>query len=440
MSESIAEKIQREWNEFKAANDRAEEERKRFGEETAETRAMVDKANNAISELQGQVTEQIKASTDRIEELEERHQRTMMLGLPGGGKLQDEQRIAYANWQSMVTGKEVEPSNVDLEMVRNYTKAFVDYMRHGDRANPENLAYLNQMSVGSDADGGYWVSPDTSGRVAELIYETSPIRQLASIETISTDALEGTLDLGEAGSGWVGETEARTETDTPQIGRWRIPVHEQYAEPRTTQKLLDDAMVNVEAWLSGKVSGRFARKENLAFVSGDGVAKPRGFLTYTAGTPSAATWDVIEQVNIGHDASTISTNSADKLITLVFSLKSELRSGAVFGGTRLTQAAIRKVKDGDGNYLWQPNFQNLAAATLLGFPFVEMPDMPEIEADALALVFGNFNEAYQIVDRMGIRVLRDPYTTKGWVKFYSTKRVGGGVVNFEALKIGKVAA
>lgn len=438
MTATIAEQIQQEWSEFKRVNDRRLAEIEKYGEASAETREMVDRANAAITELQAEIATEFKNYVQRIDELEERWNRAMMAGLPGS-HVRDEQRIVYARWQSRVQGKVVEPNEVDLELIRNYTKAFRDWVRNGDRAESTSLRLLNELSVGSDADGGYWVSPDTTGRVAELVYESSPIRQISAVQVISTDALEGTLDLDEADFGWVGETESRPETDTPQVGTWRIPVHEQYAEPRATQKLLDDAMIDVEAWLSGKVSNRFARGEAAAFVSGDGVERPRGFLTYTAGTPSATTWDRIQQVNIGATASTIDDASADKFIDLVFSLKAAYRAGAVFGMTRLTEAEVRKIKDGQGNYLWQPDFTQRTSATLLGFPVVEMADMPEIAADALSVVFGNFREGYQIVDRQGIRVLRDPFTTKGRVKFYSTRRVGGGVVNFEALKIGKVA-
>lgn len=434
MAESIAEQIQREWREFREVNDRRLAEVEKHGQATTETQAQVDRANQAITDLQTELSNKITNQDKRVEELEERWHRTMLMGSPGE-PVRDEQRVAYASWQSMVQGKPVDPAHVDMELVRNYQTAFRDYMRHGNQADADNLRFLNSMSVGSDADGGYWVDPDTSGRIAQLVYETSPVRQVANVQTVSTDALEGTVDLGEAGSGWVGETESRSETDTPTIGRWRIEVHEQYAEPRSTQKLLDDAMVNVEEWLSGKVVSRFTRQENAAFVDGNGVHRPRGFLTYTAGTPSATTWDVIEQVNSGASAAL----DADGLIDLVFSLKSVYRQGAVFGMNRLTEAAVRKLTDGQDNYLWQPDFQERASARLLGHPIIEMPDMPDVDSNALPVVFGNFTEAYQIVDRMGVRVLRDPYTTKGWVKFYSTKRVGGGVVNFEAIKIQKIS-
>ena len=433
----IAERISQEWEQFKDVNQRRLDEIDKLGRASVETEQQVNAINDSITALQTELANKQQEQSGRIEELEDRLGRQQLIG--SNAQIPDEKRVAYAKWESTVKGQHIDPAHVDLEFVGNYQRAFNDYMRRGAQANADSMRFLNEMSVGSDADGGYWVDPDTTGQIAQLVYETSPVRQLASATMISTDALEGTVDLGEAGSGWVGETDARPETDTPQVGRWRIDVHEQYAEPRSTQKLLDDAQVNVEAWLAGKVSDRFTRQENLAFVSGDGSHKPRGFLSYTAGAPDADNWNQIEQVDIGASASTIADASADLLIDLVYKLKSSYRAGSVFGMTRLTEAEVRKIQQ-DNQYIWQPDFQRRGAATLLGFPVVEMPDMPEIEADSLSIVFGNFAQAYQIVDRQGIRVLRDPYTTKGWVKFYSTKRVGGGVVNFEAIKIGKIAS
>jgi len=298
------------------------------------------------------------------------------------------------------------------------------------------------MSVGNDPGGGYWVDPDTSGRIVEFIRETTPMRRLASVTVIgSGDALEGDYDVDEAGTGgWVGETTARTgDTGTPQIWQWSIPTREQYAEPRTTQRFLDQASRSgTEDWLVRKVVRRFERDENSAFVTGTGVVKPRGFTTYPAGTPATSSVDaykVIQQVASGAAGGL----TADGLVDLVFSLKSGYRQGAVLGGTRLTEAEIRKLKDGTGNYLWQPDFTERAQARVMGFPWEEMSDLPEISGGAEPIVFANFAEAYQIVDQGGIRVLRDDLTTKGRVKFYTTKYAGGDVVNFEAIKLQTIS-
>ncbi len=320
------------------------------------------------------------------------------------------------------------------EEQRAYKNALLAYVRRGPAVSSEIQAAL---SVGSDADGGFLVHPDLSGRIVKLVFETSPVRQVANVVTIGTDALEGINDLDEAGAGWTGETDARNETTSPKIGEYRIPAHELYAEPRATQKMLDDASLDIEAWLAGKVADKLSRLENASFVAGDGVKKPRGFLTYAAGTPSASAFNVIEQVVSGANGAFAGTNPGDALINLVYALKSAYRQNAVFMLRRATLAAVRRLKDGQGNYLWQPDFQQRQGGTLLGFNVVEAEDMPALAANSLSIAFGDFNAGYQIVDRAGIRILRDAYTAKPYVKFYTTKRTGGDVVNFEAIKLMK---
>jgi HK97 family phage major capsid protein len=421
----IIDEIRSTFEQFKAQNDQRLAEIEKYGSASAETSAKVDRLNAVIENLQGSITD-----------LETRLNRPLAGGR-GGVRPSDQMMRVYAQWQSVAQNRDVDEGQVDMDLIQNYNRGFRDWMRRGDRASADSLRLLNEMSVASADDGGYLVSPDTSGRIAALVYESSPIRQLAATQEISTSELEGQNDLDEADSGWVGETQARPgNTATPGVGVWKIPLHEQYAEPRATQKLLDDARVDVEAWLARKVSARFVRQENTAFVTGNGVLRPRGFTTYAAGTPTAAVWDRIEQVASGAAA----TLTADGLINLVFALKSAYLQGAVFGMNRSTQRVVRTLKDGNGAYIWQPDFTQRIAASLLGYPVVEMADMANVGAGALPVVFGNFREAYQIVDGPGVRVLRDPYTTKGYVKFYTTKRVGGDVVNFEAIKLQVVSA
>lgn len=328
--------------------------------------------------------------------------------------------------------------DLDVNTYRQYKSALSSYLRKNNAGN--GMDEIKALSVGSDPDGGFAVHPDMSGRIASLILETSPMRQVANVVTIGTDALEGVNDLSEATSGWVGETESRSETDAPKVGEWRIPVFEQYAEPRATQKLLDDAMFNVEEYLANKIADRLSRMENSAFINGNGSKKPRGILTYAAGTPSSSNFSVIEQLPTGAAGAFASTNPGDALVNLVYGLKAAYRDNAVFMMKRATLAAVRKLKDGQGNYLWQPDFQMKQGGTLLGFNVVEAEDMPSIAANSLSIAFGDFNAGYQIVDRQGIRILRDSFTAKPYVKFYTTKRVGGDVVNFEAIKLLKFAA
>lgn len=292
------------------------------------------------------------------------------------------------------------------------------------------------LSVGSDPDGGYTVMPESGGIIIGKIYESSPIRQLATVTTIGTDAWEVLTDNDEASSGWVGETGTRSETDTPQLGKIVIPVHEIYAEPRATQKIIDDSVVDIEGWLASKVADIFARKEAEAFVVGSGVNKPRGLMTYTAGTD--VTLGQIQQVN-SQDASDFTYGG---LVSLQSSLKEEYQNNATFLTKRASIANLMLILDGNGRPIFNPMFdKNVGLETsVMGRPLRFANDVADVGSNALAMAYGDFRRAYQIVDRQGVRVLRDPYTAKPYIKFYTTKRVGGGVVNFEAIKIQKIAS
>ena len=267
-----------------------------------------------------------------------------------------------------------------------------------------------------------------SNRIITQVFESSPIRQLATVETISTDALEVPNDLGEAAAGWVGEQEARPETATPQTGVLRIPAHEMYAQPKATQKLLEDASINVETWLSNKISDKFGRLEATAFMVGTGVKMPRGLLTYPAGTANPGQ---IEQIHSG-DANFL---TADSLIRISFSVKEPYMANARFLMQRSAVASVMLLKDAQQRYLWQPSYMASQPASLVGYPIAWAADMPAIAAGATPIAFGDFRQAYTIVDRLGISTLRDPFTAKPFVLFYTRRRVGGDVVNFEAYKL-----
>ena len=415
----------RSFEQFKEANDERLKQIERKGKSDPVTDAKVDRLNREITRALD-AADHAKKRVDRME--------TALNRSPVGDAKTSEWDEARAFMAQRRGGTDAE---ADLGAYRQYKSALSGYIRKNN-AGSSHEEY-KALSVGSDPDGGFWITPDMSGRIVSLIRETSPMRQVANVVTIGTDALEGVNDLDEATSGWVGETESRSETASPKIGEWRIPVHEQYAEPRATQKLLDDALFNVEEFLAGKIAEKLARMENTAFVNGNGVKKPRGFLTYASGTPSSSAFSVIERVATGAAGAFASTNPGDALIGLVYSLKSAYRDNAVFMMKRQTLADVRKLKDGNGNYLWQPDFQTRQGGTLMGFTVIEAEDMPSIAADSLSIAFGDFKAGYQIVDRMGIRILRDSFTAKPYVKFYTTKRTGGDVVNFEAIKLLKFA-
>ena len=330
-------------------------------------------------------------------------------------------------------------SPLDASGLDAYKSAFGNFMRKN--ANHLSADEIKVLSVGSDPDGGYLVTPDTGGRIVTKIYETSEMRQIASIQAIGTDALEGLEDRGEAGAGYAGEKSQGSDTTTPQLGKWKIPVFIIDTEPKVTQQLLDDAMVDVEAWLAGKVADKFARFENSEFVVG--ATNIRGFTSYTAAADSGSgvTWGSLGYIATGTSGdfgSTVATQ-ADKLHDVVGLLKNGYLKGARWVTRRSVITKIRKFKIGATTdaYAWQPGLQLGQPEMILGYPVSRMEDMPALGSDSISLAFGNFQAGYQIVDRLGIRVLRDNLTAKPFVKFYTTKRVGGAVIDFEAIKLLK---
>jgi HK97 family phage major capsid protein len=343
-----------------------------------------------------------------------------------------------ADWITASTG---DRSRVATgEQLGEYKSVFGSFLRKGDRVM-EGVE-LKTLSVGSDPAGGYQVHPDTSGQVVTQIFETSPMRAYASSQTISTDALEGTVDDDEAAATWADESSSRSTTDTPDQGMWRIPAHEIYANPDATQKLLDDAAVDMEAWLAGKVADAFARAENTAFVNGDGVKRPRGFLTY-GDYASAGVYErgAIEQFDTGANGAFVAApNGGDVLIKATNQLKAGYRANANWFMGKGAAELARKLKDSDGAYLWQNGIALGQPASLLGYSVAAFEDMPTPATGSLSIAFGDMRATYQIVDRMGIRVLRDPFTATPKVIFKTTKRTGGDVVNFESMKLIKFAA
>ena len=292
------------------------------------------------------------------------------------------------------------------------------------------------MVAGSNPDGGYFITPDRMTSFKTRLFETSPVRLVATVQSTSSDTVEWILDDEESAVGWVGEVDARPNTNTAQIGLLTIPVHEIYANPKATQKMLDNAGFNLEQYINQKGVDKIARTENTSFVLGNGSKKPKGFLDYSAWAV-AQTYerDALEQV-VGTD-STAGFN-ADDLITLQNRLHEEYQVPAVFGMTRTTFSEIMKMKGTDGHYLLDRNMlHNGADRVVLGKKIIVLADMPELATDSLSVIYGDFGRGYTIVDRIGIRILRDPYSNKPYVLFYMTKGVGGAVTNYESLKILK---
>ncbi|WP_211341189.1 phage major capsid protein [Paracoccus methylarcula] len=311
-----------------------------------------------------------------------------------------------------------------------YTDAFRAHFRKG-----EVQANLNK---GADAEGGYLAPVEWDRTITDKLIEVSPMRQIAMVQPISGSGFSKLFNNRETASGWVGETAARPETGTPTFGRMTYTPGEIYANPAATQQLLDDSEISLETWLANEVEAEFSYQEGVAFVAGDGVNKPAGFLTYAVGAANAAAhpWGAIPTAV----AASGTAVTSDELIDLVYSLPGQASQNARFTMNRNTIATVRKLKDGQGNYLWQPSFQAGQPQTVLAYPVTEMAAMPDISLNAMPIGFGDFRRGYLIVDRMGIRVLRDPFSNKPYVHFYTTKRVGGGLLNPEVLRVLKMAA
>lgn len=319
---------------------------------------------------------------------------------------------------------------------REHRAGFDLYMRKGVEQGLLELE-SKALSVGVSADGGFLVPPETERQIDRLLSVASPIRSISGVQKISGNIYKKPFATASASTGWVGETAARPQTTTPTLVELSFPAMEIYAMPSATQTILDDAAVDTEAWLADEVQIIFAEQESLAFVSGDGVNKPKGFLAYTNVANASWTWGNMGYLATGVSAAFAASNPSDILVNLIYSLKQGYRANANWVLNRNVQADIRKFKDANGMYLWQPSVQAGQPSLLLGYPVAESEDMPNIAANSFSIAFGDFKRGYLIVDRLGIRVLRDPYTAKPYVLFYTTKRVGGGVQNFEAIKLVK---
>ena len=324
----------------------------------------------------------------------------------------------------------------DSPEAREHKVAFDDYVRHGESANLRALE-VKAMSVGSNPDGGYTVPFETEKTIGERLTLISPIRGIAGVRQISANIYKKPFMTAGPAAGWVGETDVRAQTASATLAELQFPAMELYAQPAATATLLEDSAVNIDEWLAGEVEQVFATQEGAAFVNGDGTNKPKGFLQYTTVAEASWAWTKIGYVATGTAGAFDPDAPIDAVIDLVYALKAGYRQNATFVMNRKTQAAVRKLKDADGQYLWQPPTQANGHASLLNYSIVEAEDMPDIAANAFAIAFGDFKRGYLVVDRQGVRVLRDPFTAKPYVLFYTTKRVGGGVQDFDAIKLLK---
>ena len=325
----------------------------------------------------------------------------------------------------------LEGGDIHLTGTDEYKDAFSAYVKRGEE---------KALSIGSNPDGGYLVPPETETEINRVLTAISPIRSIAGIRQVSSSVYKRPITTSGPTVGWVAETASRPQTNSQTIDAVSFPTAELYAQPAATSAFLDDAAVDVGQWIADEVNTAFAAQEGTAFVTGDGSNKPTGFLHPTQVADASWSWGNIGYIATGVSGGWPADDPSDILVDLIYALKAGYRQNGTFVMNRKTQAALRKFKDGQGNYLWQPSIALGTPASLMGFPVVEAEDMPDIGAAATPIAFGDFRRGYLVVDRTGVNVLRDPFSAKPYVLFYTTKRVGGGIQDYAAIKLLKFAA
>lgn len=402
-AKTIAETLAKEWAKFKSDNDRSGANRDR------ETQEKLDRHSAAVGEAQKQLTAAIEKEAAERKELQAQVDELQKLTQRKGGPGADPK----------------------AEKLAKHREAFDAFMRRGDENGMDE--FRAALQVGSNPDGGYMVPDSLDKSIEQIERDNQPMRGICNVMTVSNEGYEKLVNKGGASSGWVDELEARPESNTPQLAKLAPYFGEIYANPGASQKMLDDAVFDVEAWLASEVGIEFGEQENDAYTKGNGVKKPKGILGYTlaAAVDGTRNFGEIENLNSGSAGNLV----ADKMLDLIQKLKRGYRNGAVWMLSALGVGAARKLKDGQNNYLWQPSFVLGQPQNIAGYPVEENDDMPDPAAAANAAIFGNFRRGYTIVDVRGTRVLRDPYTNKPKVMFYTTKRVGGFVTNDRCFKV-----
>lgn len=347
---------------------------------------------------------------------------------------QTEERVTMLDRKNMTAART--PLAGYVETGAPHQKAFNAYVRSGDDDGLRGLELDGKsLSTAVNSDGGYLVDPATSETVQSVLNTTASVRSVASVVNVEATSYDVLIDHGEIGSGWATETSSLTETDTPLIDRITIPLHELSALPKASQRLLDDSAFDIEGWLAGRIADKFSRAEAAAFVNGDGIDKPKGFLTHASVDNDVWAWGNLGYVPTGSDGDV----TAESIIDVVYALGAQYRANATFVMNSKTAGLVRKLKDNDGRFLWSDGLSAGQPATLLGYPVLVAEDMPDAASGAEAIAFGDFAAGYTVAERPDLRVLRDPFSAKPHVLFYATKRVGGDVSDFAAIKLLKFA-
>lgn len=326
------------------------------------------------------------------------------------------------------------PLAVEADGVAPHQKAFDAYIRHGDDGALRGLP-LEGKAMTSASDAGFLAAPTVAIQVQEALNGMASLRKVANVVTVESANFEMLVDMGDIASGWSTEAGVQAETGTPAVQRVVIPVHELSAMPKASQRLLDDGAFDVEAWLAGRIADKFIRAEGTAFINGDGVNKPKGFLTHARAANASASNVQIGTIPSGAVGDFAAANPANALIDLVYALGAQYRANGTFVMNSKTAAAVRKMRDTDGRFLWADSLAMGQPPQLLGYPVLLCEDMPDIASGSASIAFGDFRSAYTIVERPDLRVLRDPFSAKPHVLFYATKRVGGGVTDARAIKL-----
>ncbi len=351
---------------------------------------------------------------------------------------QQEERLTMLDRKTMTYSRPVLSAHAELDVP--HKKAFGAYLRSGDDDGLRGLVLEGKaMSTAVAADGGYLVDPHTADTIRSMLVSTSSLRSIANVVQVEATSFDVLIDRSEVGSGWATEVGATSETASPTIERISIKLHELSAMPKASQRLLDDSAFDVEGWLAGKIATRFIRAEASAFINGDGIDKPKGILLPAKVANGSWTWGNLGYVPTGAAADFAPTNSVDCIINLVYALSADYRANAAFLMNSKTSGAVRKMKDADGRFMWSDGLAAGEPARLMGYPVLVCEDMPDIAANAFAIAFGDFAAGYTIAERPDLRILRDPFSAKPHVLFYASKRVGGDVTDFAAIKLLKIA-
>ncbi len=369
-----------------------------------------EEVKTALAGLVGDITHQLKKQEERL---------TML----------DRKSLSQSRRPALATRVEDEAP---------HQKAFAAYLRTGEDGDLRGLDLEGKaMNTAVAGDGGYLVDPETSASIQSVLRGAASIRQIAKVVNVEASSFDVLIDSTETGAGWATETADATETSTPTIERITIPLHELSALPKISQRLLDDSAFDIETWLAERVADKFARSEAAAFVNGDGIDKPVGVLTHPTVDNGSWAWGSLGYVPTGSAGAFNQTSPGDGLVNLVYSLGARYRANASFVLNSKTAGIVRQIKDAEGRFLWTDGLAAGEPARLLGYPVLIAEDMPDIAADSLSIAFGDFGAGYTIAERPDLRILRDPFSAKPHVLFFATKRVGGDVSDFAAIKLLK---